>query len=636
MNFKNMHVATKLWLGLAIIVGTMVLLLSAVGLRSARLQSESEEMQLAYAQRINSASAWAGLTEANAARTVAEIVTLDASVEAHMVAEIKATTQRISAVQKAIEAMDLSAEEKGQMQKIGDLRKAMIEVRNQAQSAKLAGNGETAIETVNERYMPAVAAYVAALRELVEMEQSAAKKFQESITSQRHDMIMIAFIAAVLILAGVCVGAALLIRSIRQPLEEANRLAARIAEGDLSVRIDATRGDEFGTLMQSLSRMNEALAGMVRQVRQSTESIATASAEIAAGNQNLSERTEQTSSDLQSTASAMEQLTSTVQHSADNARQASQLASSASTVAQRGGSVVQEVVSTMGEINSSSKKIADIIGVIDGIAFQTNILALNAAVEAARAGEQGRGFAVVAGEVRSLAQRSAEAAKEIKGLIGTSVQKVDSGTRLVNDAGQTMNEIVQSVQRVADVIGEITAAATEQSRGIAQINTSVANLDQMTQQNAALVEQSAAAAQSLREQANHLAQAVSVFKLTGGGGLGPSALAAPPAAARAPQPAVSSGVLAAKAASNTASKPALPGTARPGATLGAKSGASPKPRSPLPTSRTSTPAPAAASKVAAAPAAPAASAPAGPLKVPSAAALQSGSSSASDGDWETF
>jgi methyl-accepting chemotaxis protein len=284
----------------------------------------------------------------------------------------------------------------------------------------------------------------------------------------------------------------------------------RIADGDLST--DASATSDQG-LMGELQRTRQRLRTLVDQVRTSTDSISTASVQIASGNQDLSARTEQTASNLQQTASSMEELTGTVKQSADSARQANQLAASAAEVAQRGGSVVSQVVATMDEITASSKKIADIIGVIDGIAFQTNILALNAAVEAARAGEQGRGFAVVASEVRSLAQRSAEAAREIKGLIGASVERVETGSKLVADAGSTMHEIVASVQRVSDIIGEITAAAAEQSDGIGQVNTAVTQLDQMTQQNAALVEESAAAAESLKDQANRLAQLVAAFRL---------------------------------------------------------------------------------------------------------------------------
>ncbi len=303
--------------------------------------------------------------------------------------------------------------------------------------------------------------------------------------------------------------------SICKPLVEAEQLAAAIAKGDLSERPVNTSGrDETARLLEALSQMRGSLSHMVGQVRTATDSIGTASTEIAVGNQDLSSRTEQTASNLQQAASSMEQLTGVVKQSADSARQANQLATSAAEVAAKGGNVVAQVVSTMTEINTSSKKINDIIGVIDGIAFQTNILALNAAVEAARAGEQGRGFAVVASEVRSLAQRSAEAAKEIKGLIGSSVEKVEAGSRLVADAGSTMNEIVTSVQRVTDIIGEITAASTEQSQGIGQVNTAVSQLDQMTQQNAALVEQSAASAESLRDQAGRLAQVVGAFRLS--------------------------------------------------------------------------------------------------------------------------
>ncbi len=284
-----------------------------------------------------------------------------------------------------------------------------------------------------------------------------------------------------------------------------------VARGNLAVDLHQPVA---GSLLAALGDMIASLRRTVSQVRQSTDSISTASSEIALGSQDLSGRTEQTASNLQMTASSMEQLTATVKQTADAAGTANQLASSASSAAAKGGEVVAQVVATMDDINASSKKIADIIGVIDGIAFQTNILALNAAVEAARAGEQGRGFAVVAGEVRTLAQRSAQAAKEIKALIGASVDKVESGARLVQDAGATMTSIVTSVQRVTDIIGEISSAAAEQSSGIGQVNTAVYDLDKMTQQNAALVEQSTAAAHSLREQAQTLAEVVKVFRLT--------------------------------------------------------------------------------------------------------------------------
>jgi methyl-accepting chemotaxis protein len=302
--------------------------------------------------------------------------------------------------------------------------------------------------------------------------------------------------------------------AICRPLDRAKVVAERIAAGELFSSNRQTEGqDEPAALLRSLLQMQETLRAMVGRVRASTDSIGTASAEISTGNADLSSRTEQAASSLQQTASSMEQLAVTVKQSAASAHQANRLAGTAASVAERGGQVVSQVVSTMDEINTSSKKIADIIGVIDGIAFQTNILALNAAVEAARAGEQGRGFAVVASEVRSLAQRSAQAAREIKTLIGTSVDKVQSGSKLVADAGATMNEIVASVQRVNDIIGGISAAAAQQSDGIGQVNGAVSQLDEMTQRNAALVEQSAAAAESLKDQANRLAQVVGEFQL---------------------------------------------------------------------------------------------------------------------------
>ncbi len=327
--------------------------------------------------------------------------------------------------------------------------------------------------------------------------------------------------------AGIAV-AVLITRSISQPLQEAVRIAKVVAAGDLTTDIVVTSTDETGELMQALKDMSASLVGIVGQVRSGTHAIGDASGQIAAGNLDLSSRTEQQAGSLEETASSMEELTSTVKSNADNARQANVLASTASEVAVRGGAVVSQVVTTMGTINEASRKIVDIISVIDGIAFQTNILALNAAVEAARAGEQGRGFAVVAGEVRSLAQRSAAAAKEIKTLIGDSVDQVDIGARLVEQAGATMDEVVTSVKRVSDIIGEIASASQEQTEGIEHISTAINQMDQVTQQNAALVELAAAASESLQHQAQHLSSLVDVFKLTQGGPQPAGAIPLPP------------------------------------------------------------------------------------------------------------
>ena len=321
-------------------------------------------------------------------------------------------------------------------------------------------------------------------------------------------------LAAILFVIGLMISRGLLKQLGGEP-DYAAAITRRIAEGDLAVSVDLKDNDQ-SSLLFAMKSMRDSLARVVGEVRSGTDTIATASSQIAAGNHDLSSRTEQQASSLEETAASMEELTSTVKQNADNARQANQLAVTASSVAVKGGSVVAEVVGTMGAINASSRKIVDIIGVIDGIAFQTNILALNAAVEAARAGEQGRGFAVVAAEVRNLAQRSAAAAKEIKTLIGDSVDKVEEGSKQVAEAGKTMDEIVDSVKRVTDIMAEITAASQEQTQGIEQINQAITQMDQVTQQNAALVEEAAAAASSLQEQASGLSQVVSVFRLEGG------------------------------------------------------------------------------------------------------------------------
>ncbi|MBV8503729.1 MAG: hypothetical protein JO006_18670 [Paucibacter sp.] len=382
--------------------------------------------------------------------------------------------------------------------------------------AKLAADGYPDAQTAmgdmrvaNEGFDPAL--------KMLEGVQSQLLTISQGVFAKVDGMVKSIF-AGLLIAFAVCVILSIVLavrmaQSVVEPVSTATEFAERIADGDLRAAPRSGGHDEAAEMMASLARMQSSLADVVGQVLQSAESIQVASTEVASGNLDLSNRTEQTASNLQQTASSMNTLTTTVNQSAEAAGTAKQLAGSAADAAGRGGDVVSRVVSTMGEINQSSKKIADIIATIDGIAFQTNILALNAAVEAARAGEQGRGFAVVAGEVRSLAQRSAEAAREIKSLITASVDRVETGTQLVNDAGATMGEIVASVQRVTDIIGEISAASTEQSSGIGAVNGAVGELDQMTQQNAALVEQSAAAAQSLREQAQKLSSLMSRFRV---------------------------------------------------------------------------------------------------------------------------
>ncbi|OWW21735.1 methyl-accepting chemotaxis protein [Noviherbaspirillum denitrificans] len=350
------------------------------------------------------------------------------------------------------------------------------------------------------------------LEKIVKLNEDVAASSIKDGEAARSRALMLMLVTAAVAAGGIIAVALLITRSVAGPIARAVEVARTVASGDLTSRITVDSRDETGQLLQALKEMNESLVRIVGEVRVSSDTINTASGEIASGNLDLSSRTEQQASSLEETASSMEELTSTVKQNAENARQANTLAATASDVARRGGEVVTQVVDTMGRISESSRKISDIIGVIDGIAFQTNILALNAAVEAARAGEQGKGFAVVATEVRSLAQRSASAAKEIKALIVDSVSNVDAGGKLVNQAGETMAEIVDSVRRVTDIMAEIRAASDEQSAGIEQINQAIAQMDEVTQQNAALVEQSAAAAQSMQDQAGKLTQVVGVFK----------------------------------------------------------------------------------------------------------------------------
>jgi methyl-accepting chemotaxis protein len=400
-----------------------------------------------------------------------------------------------------------------------------------------AGQREAAVGYLLSGVRPVQLAYLAALDQQIEFQKGLSHEAGAAAVSEVNTLRVSVAVAIVIALVVAVSLGVWIVRSITRPIAQAVALAEAVAAGDLSREVRSTQRDETGQLLQALAAMQQSLARVVGVVRQGSDAVATASAQIAQGNQDLSARTESQASSLEETAASMEELSSTVTQNADNARQANQLAQNASSVATQGGEVVSQVVETMKGISAASKKIADIISVIDGIAFQTNILALNAAVEAARAGEQGRGFAVVASEVRNLAGRSAEAAKEIKALISDSVHRVDAGTTLVDQAGATMQDVVNSIKRVTDIVGDISAASTEQSQGVAQIGEAVQQMDQVTQQNAALVEEMAAAANSLKTQARELVDAVAVFKLARG--LEPQAAASGPMSAqqaRAPAP----------------------------------------------------------------------------------------------------
>ncbi len=513
MNLNNLRIATRLSIGFGAV---LALLLVIVVIAYSRLSSTNAGLSqlLAYQQQAELTQAWSGKTQLNVARAVAVAKSSgQPEVQAYFDPLVKKTSAEITEIQQKLEAMITSPEAKELMGVIAKKRGEYIAARTGVFDVIKQADYVAAEEQLKSKMLPAADAYLGAMANVQTLQDSLAEKDATGLDSGMRNA---STALLVLLVASLAVGALMAVvitRSVTVPLHEAVDTARVIAASDLSQTVDSKRKDELGDLLRALGQMQGALRGLVRQVRNSTDSIGTASAEIAVGTQDLSARTEQAASNLQQTASSMEQITATVKQSADSARQANQLAASASEVAIRGGVAVSQVVATMEDINASSKKISDIIGVIDGIAFQTNILALNAAVEAARAGEQGRGFAVVASEVRSLAQRSAAAAKEIKGLIGASVDKVEGGTRLVTDAGATMNEIVGSVKRVSDIIGEITAASGEQSQGIGEINGAIAQLDQMTQQNAALVEESTAAAESLKEQAVRLAEVVGTFKL---------------------------------------------------------------------------------------------------------------------------
>ncbi|OWW20665.1 chemotaxis protein [Noviherbaspirillum denitrificans] len=435
--------------------------------------------------------------------------------------ESKALVQRkrFQEAQDKMLALGLSAEEKAIVASIAELNKKTEEPFKEAIEKVKDYANEAAGKVISARIDPLNQQAITEIDRLVDMQQKTVDGLIEASESAGQRLTTLLMLMGIVTVATGGVLSFVTTRSITHPLQDAVGVAKRVAAGKLGAGIEVVGKDETSELLRALREMDESLSRIVSQVRAGTDEIGTASNEISSGNSNLSSRTESQASALQQTASSMEQLTSTVKHNADNAQQANRLVRSASESAVKGGEVVNQVVETMGSIKDSSRKIVDIIGVIDGIAFQTNILALNAAVEAARAGEQGRGFAVVAAEVRTLAQRSAQAAREIKDLIGDSVKKVESGNALVDDAGRQMDEIVTAVKHVADIMNEITEASQEQSRGIEEINRAISTMDEMTQQNAALVEQAAAAAASMEMRASALGQTVAAFDLSASAGV---------------------------------------------------------------------------------------------------------------------
>ena len=512
---RNVSIGVRLGLGFAVILLFSMLITGISVWRLHDVATATRSMMELPLAKERYISDWYAKIDSGVRRTTAIARSSDTSLGAYFAEEAKQSSVVSGELQKKIEALISSPEEKELFRLVSEQRKVYLDSRAQVSKLKADGQEAEAEQAFQGVFVPGSTKYLKVVNDMLQHQRASidatAREIDDVASTSRNLLLTL----AVLALGFGVVCAWLLTMGIVRPLRTAVEIARKVADGDLTAQIDASAKDETGQLLLALKDMNTSLLNIVSEVRSGTDSIATSSTQIAAGNQDLSSRTEEQAGSLEETASSMEELTSTVKQNADNARQANQLAASAAQVAVKGGDVVAQVVGTMQSINASSNKIVDIISVIDGIAFQTNILALNAAVEAARAGEQGRGFAVVASEVRNLAQRSASAAKEIKTLIGASVEQVNAGSMLVAQAGSTMNDIVDSVQRVSDIITEITAASSEQSVGIDEINRAIGQMDAVTQQNAALVEESAAAAESMQHQAHSLAQVVSVFKLNG-------------------------------------------------------------------------------------------------------------------------
>ena len=531
--FNHLRIGTRLALAFGALIA-LALLVGSIGIH--RLSELNTALALIGSDRVPKVQLAADITDdvnliARELRNA--LIWAD---EAKVKTAFDTISQARERIGKAIAAMDTtvtSDEGKKRLAAMISARATYVPLQQQFMDLVREGKKDEATTLLSERMRDVQLVYIQSLDDLknlqIELVAQAVRDGEAEYAQAKLVMFsLLAGMAAIGALMGWGIA-----RSITGPIHDAVGVAERVAEGDLSSHIDASGRDETGRLLAALKAMNDSLVGIVSTVRSSSDSIATGSAQIAGGNADLSQRTEEQASALEETASSMEELGTTVKQNADHARQANELALSASAVASRGGQVVGQVVGTMRDINDSSKQIVDIISVIDGIAFQTNILALNAAVEAARAGEQGRGFAVVASEVRSLAQRSAEAAKQIKTLIAASVARVEQGSALVDQAGVTMQDVVNSIRRVTDIMGEISTASAEQSRGVTQVGEAVRQMDQVTQQNAALVEESAAAAESLKQQALQLVHAVAVFKIDSASA-GHRQAASPSTSARAP------------------------------------------------------------------------------------------------------
>ncbi len=563
MNLRDMKIGLRLGLGFGVILlAAALMLIGALISNSVSRSALLDTLERATAQQdLAEEMRRTLLASAVAVRNMG----LQTEVDAVQRDEAEAKKQRSAylAAKSKLEAAGLQAQERDIFTRLADIDAKMDAHFKEAVDLASQFNTEQAAAVITGRIDPLLTQAMKELAGFIALQKDNTAKVTEETNLRNQQVVGIIIAAGVLILALAAAMAWYLTLSITRPLRTALDATARVADGDLASPIAVSGRDEAAQLLSGLLEMRNKLAQLVSQVRSGAENISTGANEIATGNADLSQRTETQASNLQRTAASMEELSATVKNNADTARQANQMAYSASTAAANGGELVGQVVTTMNDISASSSKIADIIGVIDGIAFQTNILALNAAVEAARAGEQGRGFAVVASEVRSLASRSAEAAKEIKNLINASVERIEAGSQLVDQAGTSMNDIVAQVKRVADLIGEISTSALEQTSGIDQVNQAIVQLDNVTQQNAALVEQAAAAADSLNHQAARMVEVVSVFKLDGRGqaaATSPAPRLAPskPTAAQPKKPAPAPAPAAATPRALTPPKPAAP------------------------------------------------------------------------------